>query len=66
MDYRRGFSSRNVEKWIKRAKNVDKVEFERNYLRIMGLQGNNMEKDGTSGRCRRTVTEGADWIENEE
>lgn len=63
VDYRLGFSSRNVEKWIKRAKNVDKVEFERNYLRIMGSFGNKVEKDGTSGRCRRTEMEGADWIE---
>lgn len=26
----------NVEKWIKRAKNVDKIKFEWNFLRIMG------------------------------
>ena len=30
----------NVEKWIKRAKNVDKMEFEWNFLRIMVLLGN--------------------------
>ncbi len=26
----------NVEKWIKHAKNVDKIKFEWNFLRIMG------------------------------
>ncbi|WP_294152025.1 hypothetical protein [uncultured Clostridium sp.] len=42
VDYRIVIDRWNVEKWIKRAKNVDKMEFGWNFLRIMGLQGNKM------------------------
>ena len=46
VDYRIAIDRWNVEKWIKQAKNVDKMEFRWNFLRIMGFQGN---KRGTVG-----------------
>ena len=50
VDYRLVIDRWNVEKWIKRAKNVDKMEFEWNFLRIMGLQGNKMGTVGALGK----------------
>lgn len=50
VDYRIAIDRWNVEKWIKRAKNVDKMEFRWNFLRIMGLQGNKMGTVGVLGK----------------
>lgn len=50
VDYRLAIDRWNVEKWIKRVKNVDKMEFEWNFLRIMGLQGNKMGTVGVLGK----------------
>lgn len=50
VDYRIAIDRWNVEKWIKRAKNVDKMEFGWNFLRTVGLQGNKMGTVGVLGK----------------